>query len=143
MTVELLNKLFTFIFSFFGVCFFYGTKSNEGYPGKGIDFFQYNITEWMRSNYPDVVLLMVGTNDVWPYHPDDIIDVAVLISKMRLLFDSILSTRPEVKLVVSSIPPSADYWNKWVIAYNSKLHQSLRIQLEPCQRNNHLDLTLG
>ena len=37
---------------------------HEGHPGKTIQFIRENIRNWLNAHRPDIVLLLIGTNDI-------------------------------------------------------------------------------
>lgn len=67
-------------------------RANE--PSKG------NISTWLRSTSPDIVLLMTGTNDnCWVPRQDWAADFS-------RLYRAIYAFRPDIKIVVAAIPKS-------------------------------------
>lgn len=72
---------------------------HEGWGGYTIGDIATNIDNWLVANPPDVILLMIGTNDLtrgaYQNEHDD----------LHALINQILSRLPDVDLLVASIPP--------------------------------------
>jgi len=75
-------------------------KNHEGHSGFRIDQISSSITAWLTSSQPDVVLLMIGTNDVVQDY-----QLATAPDRLAALLDQIHATRPLAHLLVASIPP--------------------------------------
>ncbi len=69
-------------------------------PHSGREGLQTQATNWMTSFAPDIVLLMIGTNDV-------LLGQTAAQSEARYstLLDTMLAARPTVKIMVGSITP--------------------------------------
>jgi lysophospholipase L1-like esterase len=74
--------------------------NHEGHSGWQIHQLSRNATRWVKAYRPDVVLLMVGTNDV-----NRRLDLAHAPARLGLLIDRILAARPGVQVMVATIPP--------------------------------------
>jgi lysophospholipase L1-like esterase len=92
-------------------------RDHEGHSGWRVDQIAEAVVPWLRRSRPDVVLLMIGTNDVAQgYALDGAPD------RLGALLDRILETQPEVRVVVASIPPIRDpALERRVEAYNAAL----------------------
>jgi len=76
---------------------------HEGHAGWRIDQIQNNIVDWLAEFKPDVVLLMIGTNDFtqnW--------DIQNAPARLQKLVDTILNQSPDLQLFLSSITPTKD-----------------------------------
>ncbi|WP_405059005.1 GDSL-type esterase/lipase family protein [Kribbella sp. NBC_01505] len=78
-------------------------KDNEGHGGWTIAMIQENVVGWLTTYQPDVVTLMIGTNDM---HEDATSGAAP--GRLSALLDTIAQTSPNTQTFVSSIPPIND-----------------------------------
>jgi len=74
---------------------------HEGHLGWRIDQISAKVPEWMGYQKPDVVLLMIGTNDVYQKF-----DVMRAPQRLRSLVQKILMLDPQVRVVVGSLFPA-------------------------------------
>jgi lysophospholipase L1-like esterase len=73
---------------------------HEGHSGYRIDEISTLVFDWLRRASPDVVLLMIGTNDVVQgYH------LSTAPARLGRLIDLIATTLPNSHVFVASIPP--------------------------------------
>jgi lysophospholipase L1-like esterase len=98
-------------------------KGNEGHSGFTIDDGGgrtgiHNLTApAMTKFHPNIITLMIGTNDV-----DIMLDLPNAGTRLGALMDTILTTDPNVLLVVAKIVPTKDdNENVRVQAYNDKI----------------------
>ena len=81
-------------------------KRHEGHPGYTIDgqmgILQLTVNA-IRTTKPNIVTLMIGTNDVNGY-----VDLANAPKRLGNLIDTIVSTDPNLLLVVAKIVPTTD-----------------------------------
>lgn len=81
-------------------------KHNEGYPGYTIDgkmgILPLAATA-LHAGKPNIVLLMIGTNDVNGY-----VDLANAPARLGNLIDTVVDTDPNLLLVVAKIVPTTD-----------------------------------
>jgi lysophospholipase L1-like esterase len=78
-------------------------KHHEGHPGWRIDQIDASIGGWLTTYQPDVVLLMIGTNDIVQDY-----QLATAPTRLGGLLDRIHQLRPAIRLIVSSVPPLAN-----------------------------------
>ncbi|MFB6720747.1 GDSL-type esterase/lipase family protein [Kribbella sp. NPDC056345] len=78
-------------------------KDNEGHGGWTIEMIQGSVVGWLNTYQPDVVTLMIGTNDM---HTDESSGAAP--GRLSTLLDTIAQTLPNTQTFVSSIPPIND-----------------------------------
>ncbi len=77
-----------------------GDKDHNGYPGETIEQIDSRAIPLLNAADPDVVLLMIGTNNLATA------DTAqVMTDKLGQLIDRITNFSPDLKLLVSTIPP--------------------------------------
>jgi lysophospholipase L1-like esterase len=80
-------------------------KDHEGHhPAFSIAHIRDGVGAWLTATNPDVILLMVGTND---FNGDDL-DVAGAPARLAELLDRIERARPNTRVVLASIPPLAN-----------------------------------
>lgn len=92
-----------------------GDKDHEGHSGERIDQIRANIDTYLASAKPDVVLLMIGTNDILQS-----LNLSAAPSRLQDLVDRICVDRPTAKIVVSSIVPRPGL-DSAVNAYNAAI----------------------
>ena len=73
-------------------------RAHEGHNGAQVDHLLAMIDERMRTYRPDVVLLMIGANDL-----EANADLAELPARYQKLLDRIVAARPDVKVLVSEV----------------------------------------
>lgn len=93
--------------------------NHQGQGSARIDQIQANIAGWLNSvEDPDVVTLMIGTNDFWQNY-----DVANAQTRLSNLIGDIATRRPFAKIVVATLPLRTD--NPSIeaqqVAYNSAI----------------------
>jgi len=76
-----------------------GDKNHEGNRGKTLDWTSGQINGFLSSSQPDVVLLMLGTND----SGTDTLDV--MKTQLSNLIDQITAYSSSLRILVASIPP--------------------------------------
>jgi lysophospholipase L1-like esterase len=98
-------------------------KKQEGHSGWTIDDgggrsgLYPKIQGWLTSTPPDIVTLMIGTNDV-----DISLDLANAGTRLGLLLDRIAMYAPNALIVVAQMVPTKDDGeNQRVITYNSAI----------------------
>jgi len=92
-------------------------KDHEGHPGWRIDELAGGVTPWLLAYRPQIVLLLIGTNDMVQNF-----DVAGAPSRLSALIDQIRTAVPDAAIVVSSLPRVSDAATLARIqAYNSQI----------------------
>jgi lysophospholipase L1-like esterase len=76
-----------------------GNKAHEGHPGWRIRGIADSVNKWLSTSEPDIILLMIGTNDTKRY------SVWRMSYELSALIDKITAHSPRVQLLVASIPP--------------------------------------
>jgi hypothetical protein len=100
-------------------------QDNEGHPGWKVQNLAVNARYWMESYQPDIVLLMIGTNDVAMAHVSQVPDMVQVKSDLRILIDEIFLARPQVRLFLATIPPTNAFWNQYVIEFNAEVRATV------------------
>ncbi len=98
-------------------------KKQEGHSGwtiadgGGRDGLQDEVASWLKSNPPDIVTLMIGTNDV-----DISLDLPNAPKRVGTLIDAIIQNSPNALVVVAQIVPTrTDNENTRIQAFNAGL----------------------
>ena len=77
---------------------------HQGWPGARTDMLRSRIDDWLRQiDDPDVVLLLIGTNDLWQNKT-----VAATLANLDSLISDIAIRRPFARIIVSNLPPRTD-----------------------------------
>ncbi len=96
-------------------------KNHEGHSGWKIDQLR-NISPQISSHRPDLILLMIGTNDVFQ---NDQVDQAP--RRFMRLVNDLLRSLPEVKIVVGTIlKSSSPFANQTMTTYNRQIADLVR-----------------
>ena len=94
---------------------------HEGHSGWRIDEIAGSASTWLKTHDPDVVLLLIGTNDVVQDHA-----LRTAPERLRDLVDQIVARVPRATILVSSLPPLADAADeRQVRAYNAAIRRSV------------------
>jgi lysophospholipase L1-like esterase len=92
-------------------------RRHEGHPGWRIDQIAGWAPAWLRDSRPQVVLLMIGTNDVVQNY-----DLPAAPARLGNLIDQIARAAPEAAILVASIPRIDDpMLQQRVQAYNAAI----------------------
>jgi lysophospholipase L1-like esterase len=94
-------------------------QSHEGHPGWTIDQIKSILPTWAALK-PDVILLMLGTNDIGQGHP-----IAQVVADMSALLTATAAALPASRLVVSTVLNMVNSnhteWPPVVHAFNAQL----------------------
>jgi lysophospholipase L1-like esterase len=94
-----------------------GDKQHEGHAGWRIDQIDANVTGWLNSAQPEVVLLMIGTNDMLQEF-----DATNAPARLSALIDKITEHSPALQVIVASLPPlSSPIANQRVLNFNAAI----------------------
>ncbi|MDP9149660.1 MAG: GDSL-type esterase/lipase family protein [Myxococcota bacterium] len=92
-------------------------KNSDGHGGYRIDQIQALIVASMTANKPDIVTLMIGTNDI-----NQQTNLAMAPARLATLMDTILTQDPHLALFVAQIVPTTDDTiNTRVQAFNAAM----------------------
>jgi lysophospholipase L1-like esterase len=125
-----------------------GDRDHEGHTGWRIDQIQASVDGWIRAYQPNVVLLLIGTNDILRQYR-----VPAASERLGSLIDRIYTLRPATKIVVSTIPPTANMTaNVQIASYNAAVRKVVRTRaaarrpiwfVDGCGRFTSADLADG
>ncbi|MFD1143043.1 putative Ig domain-containing protein [Larkinella insperata] len=79
---------------------------HEGHPGYKISQITDGVAGWINAANPDMILLMIGTNNV----NDGGYNMANVAQDLGALLDKIYATKSNVKLLVSNVPPRDEFF---------------------------------
>jgi len=79
---------------------------HEGHPGKTAEYLANNITNWLSTTNPDIVLLHIGTNDINSYFSNT--DIRNDIEK---ILENIWSYNSNIPILLCSLIPRNDSLN--------------------------------
>jgi len=88
-----------------------GQDGHRGYGGAAASTLQGGIVNWLAADDPDIVLLMIGTNDQ-------------NTGTLNTLVNTIVTKKPDAQLIVAQIIPMYTY-NSSVISYNNYIRNTL------------------
>ena len=91
-----------------------GQDGHRGYGGWGIGAIQKNISEWLKIDRPDIILLMIGINGINPKSPQ----------QLEGLIKTIFASDKNVKLIVAQITPYGKF-NQNLYDYNTYIREKL------------------
>lgn len=91
-------------------------QNHDGHSGNSINEIAAKIPNPILSEKPDIILLMIGTNDVWK-EPENIRDPASMAQRLGLLLDKLIDHQPNALLAVALIVPRNDYASNWAQEY--------------------------
>ncbi len=77
-------------------------KHHEGHAGFNIDNVGSNINSWSESQQPNIILLMIGTNDIAWWTAKSANQIA---ASHNALIDQFEAARPDAWIFVASLPP--------------------------------------
>jgi len=93
-------------------------QDNNGFSGRGVDYFLENISVYLQQNpNPEYVLFLLGVNDA-------AIPISQLAVKYNQLWDKILQESPTSYIIVSAISP-----NKYYPSFQSDFNQMLQTEV--------------
>jgi hypothetical protein len=94
---------------------------HRGYGGWGADGLNGYIGKWLNSDNPDVILLMIGINNIGQ---GSTADPTTAKSNLNALVSTIFAKRPNISLIVAQITPYATYTSS-IVQYNDYIKNTL------------------
>ncbi|MGH2354219.1 MAG: SGNH/GDSL hydrolase family protein [Chloroflexota bacterium] len=111
---------------------------HEGHSGWRIDHLARSVDGWLQASAPDIILLMIGSNDMLLDY-----DVAGAPDRLGALLDQIATTLPDAHILVASIPPVGpgdDDQLQRIQAYNAALPAVVSARAAQGQRVRFVDI---
>jgi lysophospholipase L1-like esterase len=108
---------------------------HEGHSGWKIGDLDQQVGIWISTYQPDIVLLMIGTNDILNHEFEG------MTERYGTLIDHIFSVKPDVWLVVSRVPPIGEStFNSQVQAFNRLLPEIIQMRAAAGQQISLVDM---
>jgi lysophospholipase L1-like esterase len=79
-------------------------QNHEGHSGNRADQILANVVTWVQDHDPEVVLLHIGTNDIWQGQ-----SVAGTVNEVAQIIDAIRSVNSSIRIVLAQIIPLAGF----------------------------------
>ena len=98
-----------------------GQDHHEGYGGQGTAFVLGNLSAWLSVDQPDVLLLMIGINDIGQGNTGEPTGVE---SNLSNIVATVVSESPKTRLIVAQITPYATYSDS-IVRYNNYIANRL------------------
>ncbi|WP_293338753.1 SGNH/GDSL hydrolase family protein [Microcoleus sp. CAWBG58] len=112
------------------------SQHHEGHSGWRIEEICDRVADWLQTFQPDIILLLIGTNNIAQGH-----QVETASYCLNQLLDRIFQTAPNVKLFLASIPPmSQPMLNEEVIQYNQKSEKLVKEKQQAGKPIDFVDL---
>ena len=92
----------------------FGMDGHRGYGGAGIGTINSNVPNWLASDNPDIILLMIGINGIGAGSP----------AALNTLVNTIVTNKPSAHLIVAQITPLYNY-NQSLFDYNTYIRETL------------------
>jgi hypothetical protein len=107
-------------------------KQHEGWPGKNAAFIRDNVGKFLSNNPPQVVFLMIGTNDI-----TDNVPVATIRNTIGAILDSIYTFNNQIEIYLGEVSSRSDNKQAQVVELNTAL-----VGLVSGKKTNGYDVTL-
>lgn len=91
-------------------------QDHEGHSGWRAEEIAANAAAWMTAAQPDVVLLHIGTNDLWQGQ-----DVASTVTDIGSIVDTLRSVNPNVTILLAQIIPTTMWFSNLIVQLNSQI----------------------
>jgi acyl-CoA thioesterase I len=95
--------------------------NHRGYGGWGVDNIAGNIGSWLTTDNPDVVLLMIGINNIGQGSSGS---PTAVEDSLNGLVQTIVNTKPDARLIVAQITPYSGYTDS-IVQYNNYIKNTL------------------
>ena len=94
----------------------------EGYGGWNTSNVLSNIGPWLAADNPNVVLLMIGINDISPGSSGNPTGAE---SNLNAIVQNIVTTKPNANVIVAQVTPYASGYTDSIVEYNNYIANSL------------------
>jgi lysophospholipase L1-like esterase len=116
-----------------------GDRDHEGHSGWRIDEVADAVDGWLARQQPEIVLLMIGTNDVLQNH-----ELAGAPARLGALLDRITAKQPRARLLVATLPPlGKPAWQAQVDAFNAAVPGVVQARARAGARVQLVDVARG
>ena len=110
-------------------------RNHQGHPGWRIDEIAAQADTWLANESPDVVLLLIGTNDMIQDY-----NTATAPDRLSSLIDQILGAASQPHVVVASIPPTTNSVNSRVLDYNAEIPGIISTKIAEGKSVSYVDM---
>ncbi|MCC3423123.1 MAG: hypothetical protein JGK24_05050 [Microcoleus sp. PH2017_29_MFU_D_A] len=112
------------------------SQHHEGHSGWLIEQICDRVVEWLQTFQPDIILLLIGTNNIGQWY-----QVETASYRLNQLIDRIFETAPNVKLFVAAIPPMSEpTLNQRVKLYNQNSEELVKEKQQAGKPIDFVDL---
>ena len=120
-------------------------KDHEGHSGFNIGNIASNVNAWTSATQPNIILLMIGTNDTAWWTNETATQIA---TRHNALIDQLRSARPNAWIFVASIPPQSsanvppNNVDRAVLTqqFNTAIRQNVNVRIAAGQRVRFVDV---
>jgi lysophospholipase L1-like esterase len=95
--------------------------NHRGYGGRGTSYVSSNISGWLAADNPDVVLLMIGINDIGQ---DTSGNPTTAESNLNSIVQTIVTARPNAYVIVAQTTGYATYTDS-IVQYNNYIKNTM------------------
>lgn len=114
-------------------------RHHQGHSGWRIDELHRHVEDWLQAAQPDIILLLIGTNDIVQGY-----NLERAPARLDALIDDLFRHCPEAQVFVGSIPPiDAPALNAQVQSYNQAIAQQIQARQVQGDRLVFVDLYAG
>ncbi|MEI9944991.1 MAG: SGNH/GDSL hydrolase family protein [Chitinophagaceae bacterium] len=100
-----------------------GWKAHDILQPPGWDSIRGNIDNWLEKYKPDIVLMELGTNEVFQCTP-----IASAMKDFSVIIDKLRRKNPSVKILLAKIPPLGAQWaSKKLCGNDTSYEQSVQL----------------
>lgn len=98
-----------------------GQDGHRGYGGQGTEYVLSQMRAWLKTDRPDIILLMIGINDLGRHK------VAMAETNLNSIVQIIVTEQPNADLIVAQITPGANngYELQEFLDYNRYIRETL------------------
>lgn len=112
------------------------SRNHEGHSGWCIDEIRQEIPSWLQKFQPEIILLLIGTNDIAQGYK-----IETARAHIERLVEDIFKFAPKVKLFVASIPPIGEpTLNLRATLYNQNIEELVQRRQQAGEAISFVDL---
>jgi acyl-CoA thioesterase I len=112
------------------------SRNHEGHSGWRIDQIRQQIARWLQKFQPEIILLLIGTNDIAQGYK-----INTAPDRLDRLVQDIFKFAPNVQLFVGSIPPIGESTlNQRAILYNLDVEEFVQRRQQAGKAIHFVDL---
>jgi lysophospholipase L1-like esterase len=109
----------------------FSDRQHEGWPGLKIDDVALKMLPVMTSQKPNLMLILLGSNDCFQGRRENNMDYArTMKDRMRNLIGRVYSTSSDITIILATIPPTTDAGNEPYIQTANVGYKELSSELQ-------------